>query len=60
MTSLFGDNYSFTVHTYDYLGMAPRPYSSFDEMAVDIGKQEYMGEYIIPTHVWREGNRAKR
>src|SRR5215203_2179827 len=38
MTSLFGNNYSFTLHTYDYLGMAPRTYSSFDEMAVDIGK----------------------
>ena len=43
MTSLFGGNYSFTVHTYDYLGMAPRTYSSFDEMAVDIGKARVYG-----------------
>jgi hypothetical protein len=38
MTTIFGDNYQFTLHTYDNLGMAPRTYNSFDEMAVDVGK----------------------
>lgn len=38
MTSLFGNNYPFTIHTYDYLGMAPRNYSSFADMAEDIGR----------------------
>ncbi|HKB44698.1 MAG TPA: vanadium-dependent haloperoxidase [Chitinophagaceae bacterium] len=38
LTSLLGDNYHFTLHTYDYLGMAPRTYNSFDDMAVDVGK----------------------
>lgn len=38
MTTLFGDNYEFTLHTYDNLGMAPRTYASFDQMAEDIGK----------------------
>jgi hypothetical protein len=38
LTSLLGDNYHFTLHTYDYMGMAPRTYNSFSEMAVDIGK----------------------
>jgi hypothetical protein len=33
----FGDNYHFTDHTYDYLGMAPRSYTSFDELAKEIG-----------------------
>ena len=37
-TSLFGNNYEFTLHTYDNLGMAPRTYDSFDEMADDIGR----------------------
>jgi len=37
-TSLLGQNYSFTLHTYDNLGMTPRPYHSFNEMADDIGK----------------------
>ena len=36
--NLFGPNYSFTNHTYDYLGMAPRTYSSFANMAEEIGK----------------------
>jgi len=38
LTSLLGDNYHFTLHTYDYLGMAPRTYNSFDDMAVDVGR----------------------
>ena len=38
MTSLFGNNYQFTIHTYDYLGMQSRKYNSFNEMAEDIGK----------------------
>src|SRR5260221_7184136 len=38
LTSLLGENYHFTLHTYDYLGMAPRTYNSFDDMAVDVGK----------------------
>jgi hypothetical protein len=38
LTSLFGDNYKFTLHTYDNLGMAPRTYNSFNEMAEDVGR----------------------
>lgn len=38
MTSLFGRSHQFTIRTYDYLGMAPRIYSSFDELADDIGR----------------------
>jgi hypothetical protein len=38
MTTILGDNYPFTLHTYDNLGMAPRTYNSFDEMAVDVGR----------------------
>jgi len=37
-TSLFGNNYQFSLHTYDYLGMVPRTYNSFNEMADDIGR----------------------
>ncbi|WP_460912110.1 vanadium-dependent haloperoxidase [Spirosoma areae] len=32
-----GNNYQFTNHAYDYLGMAPRTYSSLDAMATEIG-----------------------
>ena len=38
MSTILGDNYQFTLHTYDNLGMAPRTYNSFDEMAVDVGR----------------------
>ena len=38
MASIFGSNYQFTLHTYDNLGMAPRTYNSFNEMAVDVGR----------------------
>jgi hypothetical protein len=38
MTTLLGENYQFTLHTYDNLGMAPRTYNSFNEMAEDVGR----------------------
>jgi hypothetical protein len=37
MKGLFGSDYHFTDHTYDYLGMAPRSYVSFDAMEQEIG-----------------------
>jgi len=36
LTGFFGNNYHLTNHTYDYLGMAPRTYTSFYRMAQDI------------------------
>ena len=43
MTSLFGEDYATTLHTYDNLGMTPRPYSSFNKMAEDIGRSRVYG-----------------
>jgi len=43
MTSLFGDNYQFTLHTYDNIGLPPRSYNSFNEMAEDIGRSRVIG-----------------
>ena len=37
MEGLFGYSYEFTDHSYDYLGMAPRTYHSFDGLAKEIG-----------------------
>jgi hypothetical protein len=37
LTRLFGENYAFTNHTYDYLGMPPQAYTSFSDMAQQIG-----------------------
>ena len=42
MTTILGDNYQFTLHTYDNLGMAPRTYNSFDEMAVNVGRSRVL------------------
>jgi len=36
MTSLFGEHYHFTNHAYDYLGMAPRSFNSFKDLANEI------------------------
>jgi hypothetical protein len=37
MTAVFGDNFSLTDHTYDFLGMAPRTFSSFTALGDDGG-----------------------
>jgi len=37
LKGFFGINYHFIDHTYDYLGMAPRSYNSFDQLAREIG-----------------------
>jgi hypothetical protein len=36
-THLFGENYAFTNHTYDYMNMPPQYYTSFSDMAEQIG-----------------------
>jgi hypothetical protein len=56
MTSILGDNYQFTLHTYDNLGMAPRTYNSFDNMAVDVGKSRVLAG-IHYTYSCVEGKR---
>ena len=43
LSTLFGDNFQFTNHTYDYLGMAPRTYTSFYQMAEEIGDSRVYG-----------------
>ncbi|HTD40710.1 MAG TPA: hypothetical protein VK671_08825 [Mucilaginibacter sp.] len=36
LTSLFGKHYHFTDHSYDYLGMAPRSFDSFNDFELDV------------------------
>jgi hypothetical protein len=36
LTAIFGDIGSFTDHTYDYLGFAPRTFSSFHDIGEDV------------------------
>ncbi len=50
LTHVFGDNYSFTDHTYDYLGYAPRAFSSFRAIGVDAGNSRlYAGIHYQPS-----------
>ncbi len=37
LKDLFSDNFPFSDHTYDYLGMKPRSYNSFQELVKEIG-----------------------
>jgi hypothetical protein len=38
LKGFFGNSYHFTDHTYDYLGMSPRSYTSFDELAKEVSE----------------------
>ena len=40
---VFGNNYKITDHSYDYLGMNPRSYSSFYSMAEEAGNSKFYG-----------------
>src|SRR4030095_2826312 len=49
-SSLFGNNYSFTDHTYDYLGMASRSFNSFEAFGIDAGNSRlYAGIHYQPS-----------
>jgi len=43
LTAVFGDIGSFTDHTYDYLGFAPRTFKSFTAIATDAGNSRFYG-----------------
>ena len=50
LTTVFGDNYHFTDHTYDYLGMAPRSYTSFRAIGEEAGASRlYAGIHYQPS-----------
>ena len=49
-TAIYGDIGSFTDHTYDYMGMAPRTFSSFDAIAYEVSKSRvYAGIHYKPS-----------
>ncbi|MES2847436.1 MAG: vanadium-dependent haloperoxidase [Bacteroidota bacterium] len=43
LTSVFGDNFQFTLHTYDYLGLPARSYSSFYAMGKEMADSRVFG-----------------
>jgi len=49
-TNLFGNIGTFTDHTYDYLGWAPRSFPSFKAIAIDAGNSRvYAGIHYQPS-----------
>jgi hypothetical protein len=50
LTSVFGDDYDFTDHTYDYLGYAPRSFNSFRAISEDAANSRlYAGIHYQPS-----------
>lgn len=50
MNELFGNNIAFTDHTYDYMGLAPRSYTSFTAIAAEAGLSRlYAGIHYMPS-----------
>jgi len=43
LTDVFGDNFKFTLHTYDYLGFPARSYNSFYEMGKEMADSRVFG-----------------
>ena len=43
LTIVYGNNFSITDHTYDYLGMKSREYPSFSSMAEEAGMSKFYG-----------------
>ena len=58
MTGLFGEHYHFTNHSYDYLGMAPRLFNSFDALAKEIDDSGDVCWHPL-SHFLRKGPAAR-
>lgn len=43
LTNVLGNNFQFTLHTYDYLGLPARSYNSFNEMAYEMSNSRVFG-----------------
>ncbi|HMJ47118.1 MAG TPA: vanadium-dependent haloperoxidase [Ferruginibacter sp.] len=43
LSNSFGENFPITLHTYDYLGYAPRPYNTFTAMGTDMADSRIYG-----------------
>ena len=43
LTNVLGDNFQFSLHTYDYLGLPARDYNSFNEMAKEMSDSRVFG-----------------
>jgi hypothetical protein len=50
LTAVFGENYAFTDHTYDFLGFAPREYSTLNDAGTESGmSRRFGGIHYLPS-----------
>lgn len=50
LTDVFGENFSFTLNHYDYIGLAVRNYQSFDELGLEMGNSRvFAGIHYQPS-----------
>lgn len=50
LTGVFGDHYAFTDHSYDFLGYAPRTYSSLNDAGTESGmSRRFGGIHYLPS-----------
>ncbi len=43
LTNVFGENFSFTLNHYDYLGLPARNYQSFENLGIEMGNSRVFG-----------------
>ncbi|MBC7866977.1 MAG: vanadium-dependent haloperoxidase, partial [Gloeobacteraceae cyanobacterium ES-bin-316] len=43
LADMFGRNFQITLHTYDYLGLAPRSFNSFEAMGIEMADSRLWG-----------------
>ena len=48
LSNSFGENFPITLHTYDYLGYAPRHYNTFTDMGTDMADSRVYGGLHYP------------
>lgn len=43
MENVFGENFQVTLHTYDYLGLPPRSFNSFQQLSIEMANSRVWG-----------------
>ncbi|MFN2458840.1 MAG: hypothetical protein ABR502_11620, partial [Chitinophagaceae bacterium] len=61
LTSVFGENFSFTINYYDYLSLPARSYPSLEQLGLDMGNSRVYGGIHYQHSVdqgWFMGNKV--
>ena len=60
MSVIFGENFHFTLHTYDYLNYPPRSYTSFTQLANEISDSRFYGGLHYRATLDKSLNQGKK